>query len=256
MMIETGDMSYDPFALQIAPMKESREGVTIIPYTKMERVGKVVEMIQRDRRMSPAKIEYNAWNMKNALDKYFPLTIGELVNDSLRLMKISKGKFAYEGKLTVTGDNVTESCRKCIDDEIRGYWFRCGRNIEIVPDVVDHTIKLEEKYLESKQNLSAVLKGDKGGYLLEVVKNTAELLILSESWKAIANKEVEASIAKSHGKSGRYWRMVNTNGAYQREKERKIISKCVRLRRQGLGDLADELKENSRFIVVKQEDCI
>ncbi|MFZ3077843.1 MAG: hypothetical protein WA139_05275 [Candidatus Aenigmatarchaeota archaeon] len=254
MMIQFDDASYDPFT-HIVPMKESREDNPIIPYSKAERLEKVVRMIQKDRRMLPTGIAYNAWRINQVFKDYKSSSASVLRNDSLCMIGIERGKFAYGKEFPFDDGKITENCMECIKDEKRGKWFSGGAKIKSLADVIGYAVDLEEEYLKCRQNLSLELKGERrGGSLQEDMKYTATALILSESWKAVANKEIEASIAKSRGRSGRHWKIVNTNGAEQTKREREIISECVKLRKRGLGDLADDLFENSRTRVVKPED--
>lgn len=266
-MIETCDISYDPFALQIVPLKELRDAAPEAKHTEIERIGYVLKNLKKSK--NPKDAGKLAWRAKSVLENYNP-SKDAIKNDAEYLLRLVQPKTLFcMFEMVEPGEyvrkhfpekyKITYACKNCFYDENFSEWIRGRRKIETVAELVDYALALEDDCSNKKQSLSAYLTGSSEN-VLDGIKKFAEVSLLTESMKAIANTEsvnvwfemnrkLKGGREIGFGKPEK--RKVYTNDSEVRN-TRKTISERIRLRRLGLGDAADELDVR----IVRVEDLI
>ncbi len=240
-----GDMFLlDSFNSDIERLKESREAAPTLKFSEIKKVGSALNYIRNSGRLGSYVAVNFAYMTRNAfIEKYNPVSADELTKGALYLLEAdeklcSSKELPYLNIAPPKDCELTYESRECFNNREFGGWIECGKRVKSVADVVERAILLDEMRYSGRQNLSSCIKGKKEK-LLDFTLQFADISLLSETMKRIANQELTTSSSIIRRKyeddreiGGNDWEVENT---------REIISKRISLRRRGLGDVADEV---------------
>lgn len=241
---------------RLEELKESRKAAPPIKFSEIKKVGGALNALKKSGRLGPYLAASFAFKTRNAfIDNYKPRSETELSEDALYLLEVDEKELRnskkppYLNLVLPPNYEITYESRECFNDKNFGGWIKCGGCIESVADVVESAILLDEVRDSGRRNLSDCIK-EKKEELLDFTLQFAEISLLSETMKRIANQELTtvSNIIRRKYEDGRQiggkdWEVETT---------RKIISKRINLRRLGLSDAADELDVR----IVRGEDLI